>query len=453
MRVFGVNLSLARRVPANLSPAASRGGWFPIVREPFTGAWQQNQEITAPSALTNPIVFACVTLIASDIGKVRLRLVRQDEAGIWTEATSSAFSPVLRKPNRAESILRFLESWMFSKLLHGNTYVLKQRDDRGVVTALYVLDPLRVTPLVAPDGAIFYRLAADALSGVEVEDVIAPAREVIHDRFNCLFHRLIGVSPLYAGGGRALQGIKIQESSTRFFTNNARPSGILTAPGEIDTAQAEKFKERWESAYSGENYGRVAVLGGGLEYKPMSMTAVDSQLIEQDKRTSELICAVYHVPASMIDSAHAPPYGNSETLLQQYYSQCLQTHMTGIETALDEGLELPAVYGTEFDIDDLIWMDTATRTKAAADAIGSGAISPDEARRKYFGLGPVEGGDTPYMQQQNYALKDLAKRSAAPPAVVAAPVAAPVPTPDDDEAEEKAFAVALTKAIGGIRAA
>ena len=401
MRIFGVELS-ARRVPADLSPVAPRGWVVPIVREPYTGAWQNNDEITAPSALANPIVFACVTLIASDIGKVRLRLVQQDDDGIWTEAESPAFSPVLRKPNRAETIMRFLESWMYSKLLTGNTYILKQRDDRGVVVALFVLDPARVTPLVTPDGAVYYRLAVDALSGVETADVVVPAREIIHDRFNCLFHRLVGVSPLYAGGGRALQGIKIQESSTRFFANNARPSGILTAPGAIKPEQVEFYKEQWQTAYSGENVGRVAVLGAGLDYKPITMTAVDAQLSEQDKRTSELICAVYHVPASLIDSSHAPPYQSSAALLQQYHAQCLQTHMTGIEHALDEGLGLESSdYGTEFDIDDLIWMDTETRTNAAQSAIDSGAMSPNEARETYFGLGPVKGGESPLAQQQD----------------------------------------------------
>ena len=88
--------------------------------------------------------------------------------------------------------------------------------------------------------------------------------------------------------------------------------------------------------------------------------------------------------------------------------------MTNFETVLDEGLGLSmpingTQYGTEFDIDDLIWMDTATKTKAAADAIGAGAMSPDEARARYFGLGPVEGGDTPYMQQQMFSLKALAQ--------------------------------------------
>ena len=54
-------------------------------------------------------IYSCVTLIAADIGKLTLRLVQQDDDGIWTDATSAAFSPVLRKPNRYQTINKFVE--------------------------------------------------------------------------------------------------------------------------------------------------------------------------------------------------------------------------------------------------------------------------------------------------------------------------------------------------------
>ena len=58
--------------------------------------------------------------------------------------TNPAYSPVLRKPNRYQTTVKFVEQWITSKLTAGNTYVLKQRDERGVVAALYVLDPAKV---------------------------------------------------------------------------------------------------------------------------------------------------------------------------------------------------------------------------------------------------------------------------------------------------------------------
>jgi HK97 family phage portal protein len=418
--------------------SVGRGGWFPIVvREPFTGAWQQNQEIRGDTALSYFAVFACTTLIASDIGKLRLRLVAQDGEGIWRETTSAAFSPVLRRPNAYQSIIKFVEQWIVSKLIHGNTYVLKERDDRGVVRALFILDPTRVRPLVSPDGAVFYDLSRDPLAGLEEERVAVPASEVIHDLMVPLFHPLIGVSPLFACGLSALEGLRIQGASSSFFANGCTPGGVLTAPGAIADETAKRLKEYWDSNYSGANVGKVAVLGDGLKYEAMSVTAVDAQLIEQLKWTAETVCACFHVPPAMIGIS-PPPYGNLEQLVQQYYNAGLQSLIVSLEKSLDEGLELPAPYGTELDTDDLIWMDTATKTKAASDAIGAGALSPDEARKKYYGLGSVEGGDTPFMQQQMFSLRALAERDAEQPFAKPTPALPPAPPADDDELDDDA---------------
>jgi phage portal protein BeeE len=116
-------------------------GWFPLIREPFTGAWQRNREINNNTVMAYNAVYSCVTLIASDISKMCLRLVEQNKTtGIWEEADAPAFSPVLRKPNRYQTRIKFIENWVVSKLTRGNTVALKQRDNRGVVVAMYILD-------------------------------------------------------------------------------------------------------------------------------------------------------------------------------------------------------------------------------------------------------------------------------------------------------------------------
>lgn len=433
LQVFGRSIELRTKGLA-LRPLSSSGaGWWPVIRESFSGAWQQNVTVEAGTALAYSAVYACVSLISADIAKLCLRLVQQDANGIWTETDSPAFSPVLRKPNRYQNIIKFVEQWVVSKLIRGNTYVLKQRDGRGLVTAMYVLDPSRVTPLVTPDGAVYYEIRRDDLSEVRAERIVAPANEVMHDIMCALWHPLIGVTPIYACGSAALQGISITNNSQKFFANGANPSGMLSAPGAIGNETAERLAAKFASgAYSGDKAGTVIVAGDGLEYKTFTMTAVDAQLIDQLKWTAETVCSCFHVPPYMIGIGPPPPYANIEPLLQQYYSQCIQSLLTSLEKCLDEGLELPKPYGTEFDIDDLIWMDTATKTKAAGDSIGSAAMSPDEARKKYLGLGPIPGGASSYLQVQNYSLEALAKRDAGDPfakPAPAPPAAAPPTAP------------------------
>lgn len=424
-----------------------RGGWYRIF-ESFPGAFQRNVEIRFDSVLSNHADFACRTLIASDISKLRIKLVGRDKEGVWTEFSNTAHSPVLRKPNDFQNRIQFMESWMLSKLQHGNAYILKQRDGSGVVRKLYVLDPRLVTPLVSSDGSVFYQLNADDLTGVK-QSVIVPAREIIHDRFNCFYHPLVGLSPIFAGGLAAMQGLAIQNDNATFFQNGANPGGVLTAPAAIEDDTAKRVKEYWDTNFAGENSGKVAVLGDGLKYEAMKAKATDSQMIESLKWTAEVVCSTYHVPPYKIGVGSMPSHNNVQALNVEYYSQCLQVLIESIELCLDEGLEMKEGVGTELDVDNLLRMDSVTQMDVLDKA--KSVMTLDE-RRKRLDLKSVIGGDTIYMQQQDHSLEAIAARDAQlieqsknPPAPVPAP--APPPTEEDEaareEAEQRAFAAEL----------
>ncbi len=229
-----------------------------------------------------------------------------------------------------------------------------------------------------------------------------------------LFHPLVGVSPIYAAGFAALQGLNIRTTSDKFFTNGSRPGGVLTAPGAIAQATADRLKTYWDTNFSGNNTGKIAVLGDGLKYEAMAMTAEQSQMVEQLRMTDEDIAKCFHMPRHKVGIGPDPTYTNISALQQQYYTDCLQKHIVTLQLKLTKGLGLDNVVGKtlaiEFDLDDLQLMDSMSRIEACAKAVGSGAMSPNEGRFRYMDLGPVKGGDTPYLQVQNFALSALARR-------------------------------------------
>jgi HK97 family phage portal protein len=437
----------------------SRGGWYPLIREPFPGAFQRNISINQDQVSSFHADFACKTLIARDIAKLRVRLTEQDDDGIWSETTNPAYSPVLRRPNDYQTRNQFWECWMLSKLSRGNTYVLKVRDDRNVVTDLHVLDPTRVQPLVTQDGSVFYRLSTDHLAGIS--DITVPAREMIHDRMNCLFHPMVGTPPIFASGLASMLGLNAQSAQAILFQNNSAPGGILTAPGEVSETQEKRIKEEWEQRFSRINLGRVAVLTGGMAYQKLPLTAVETQLIENLKWSAEVVCSVYHVPPYKVGVQALPTHINVQALNVEYYAQALQSHIEEIEESLDFALGIGwgVGLGTEFDTDGLLRMDTATLTTTVKDAVGAGVMAPNEGRRK-FDFKPVAGGDSPYLQQQNFSLEALAKRDAqadpfapagaapaAPPAAPPAPTSEPEPAPAAKLAElTRKFTQALREA-------
>ena len=444
-RTKALDLRIKALTAAALSSVTGSRGWWPLIRELTTGGWQRNEDIPVDTALSNPTLYACVTLIARDIAKMRPRVVEIDDDGIKTEIFSPAFSPFLRRPNHFQDRIKFFEWWTTSKLVHGNTYAIKARDGRNVVQASYILDPSRVEPLVAPDGSVFYRLAADPLCRV-TDAIVVPAREMFHDVECPLFHPLCGVSPIYAAGWPAIARLNIRRASDKFFSGGSKPGGLLLVPGNISDEDAADMKRYWDDNFSGNNLGKIAVLSGGVTYQQMAMTAEASQLIEQLRMTDEDIAKCFHMPRHKVGIGPDPTFDNIEALNQQYYTDCLQRPLEGLELVLGEGMELTTVpgrsLGVDFDLSDLLRMDSERRMKMATDGVRSAIFSPNEARR-LFDLPPVEGGDSPMAQQQMWTLPALAERSdtlnqpALPPA--AGPGPATPPTDDAADPAEKAL--------------
>nr|WP_241774285.1 phage portal protein [Burkholderia pseudomallei] len=336
-------------------------------------------------------VYACVDRIASDISKLGIRYVKQI-GNIWQDASAPRFTGPLRRPNPYQNRIQFVKAWQVSKLLAGNTYILLVRDMLRNVTAMYVLDPARVIPLVSPSGAVFYQVAADPLRGLP-EQVTIPASEIIHDRGICPWHPLIGVSPIVAAAAAGTMGNRIQQNSRKFFGNMSRPGGILSAPGKISDETANRLKTHWETNYGGENAGRLAVVGDGLKYETVMMTATDAQLVEQLRWAVEDVARCYHVPLYKIgaDPAGSKTAANIGALEQSYYTDCLQAPIEELELCLDDGFEVPNGQGFDVDVRGLLRMDPAARYDAHSKAVGGGWMAPNEARAAE-NMPPVPGG-------------------------------------------------------------
>jgi hypothetical protein len=222
----------------------------------------------------------------------------------------------------------------------------------------------------------------------------------------------------------------------------SRPSGILSAPAKISDETALRLKTDWENNFGKGKIGKVAVLGDNLKYEAMAVTPVDAALVDQLKLSAEQVCAAFGVPKFMVGIGELPSFDNVQALTQWYYTACLQKLIEAFERLQDEGLGLkPNEMRTEFDLDDLLRMDSKSLAETEGVKVQRGISAPNESRLK-FNLRGVAGGDQPYLQQQNFSLEALSKRdSQADPFKSNAP--APVPAPTADEVAEKAAAVLI----------
>lgn len=431
MRIFGLEIGRAQK---QLNPVPEHSGWWRRIIEPFAGAWQRNIEEKHATVLCYPTLYACLNRIAQDIGKLPFLLKREDDNGIWKlDTANTSFWPVLRKPNHYQTAQQFRESWILSKLIHGNAYVLKVRDNRDVVVKLFVLDPCSVLPMVSDSGDVYYQINYSTAQNLLPESypatqLIVPAREIIHDRLNCFHHQLIGVPPLCAAHWPAVKNLKILRDATRFFTNGANPGGILSAPAGMSEDDAQAVKDYWNTNFQGENAGKVAVIGADMKFTPFAFKAADSQLVEQMRYSDEQICQPFGIPPFKIGIGSIPAGLGVDAINQLYYADALQSHIEAMEALLDEGIGISRPQGVELDLEPLLRMDVGKQADVMTKLTGGGIATPNEGRRQ-FGFAPLEGGDTVYMQQQDFPLDQVRKNKIDD----ALPPSAPDPAQDPDE--------------------
>ena len=99
----------------SLTPVSGGGNWYSVgstVNESFTGAWQRNQELKRTDLLGYHAVFSCLTLISSDVGKLRFYPKKMVKGVL--QVTQSKATRLLKKPNNLQTWQQFAEQWINS---------------------------------------------------------------------------------------------------------------------------------------------------------------------------------------------------------------------------------------------------------------------------------------------------------------------------------------------------
>lgn len=396
-----------------LTPHHHGGIWQRWIHEPFAGAWQHNKEEKRATLLTYPTLYACIYRISTDIGKLPFIVRRRSDAGVMELLPKSPLYKVLREPNHYQTETQFREFWMLAKLICGNAYILLSRDSKGKVDGMYVMDSHRVLPMITDAGEVYYQLYTDVLNkfprDYPYKNLVVPGSEIIHDRCNPLFHPLIGVPPVAAAYLPALKNLKILQNAADFFGNNQQPGGLLTAPAGMSEEDAQAVRDYWETAFSGGNSGKIAVIGADMKFTTFAMKSIDSQMIEQTRYSDEQICQPFGIPPFKVGIGTIPAGLGVDGINQLYYNDALQTHIVHMEELLCWALKAREPERIELDLDPLIRMDEKKRAEVETKLVSGKIKTPDEGRAK-FNLPPTGGGDTLWGQYQDYPLSMLQER-------------------------------------------
>jgi HK97 family phage portal protein len=137
-----------------------------------------------------------------------------------------------------------------------------------------------------------------------------------------------------------------------------------------------------------------------MEWLPMSMSAVDTELIASAKLSQTQIAQIYRVPPFMLGDMDGTKFATVESMTRWFINSCLGFYLNHISNSLTRIFDLPMGQEIEFDQEGAsMRADFKEFMTALGEGTRSAVLSPNEARAKYR-LPPVPDGDAPRMQQQ-----------------------------------------------------
>ncbi len=411
------------------------GGWLSESAGRYANWWQMGHSVERPGG--SAMVEACISAYAQTTAMCPGNHWRRSDAEGRIRVTNSALVRVLKKPNAYQSISDFLLN-LVRQLMQGNAYALALRNDRFEISELHLM--LRGAPRIAQTGEVFYELSGNPVVEQQLgADIIVPARDVLHVRLQTPRHPLIGESPLAAAAMQLAAGNAALSQQISFFLNQSRPSFVLRTDNNYNAEQVAELRARWEEQSAGFAQGRTAILTGGLQADKIGVTAQDAQLIEMLKLSDKAISNVYRVPSAIVGDGGDKTFASTEALMQFWLASGLGFVLNHVEEALGLFFKLggqPDEY-LEFDTSVLQRSALKERMEAAEIGVRSGILARNDARRD-FELAPVDGGEEPWVQQQDVPLSVAAKLAKEPPAPPPPVPPAPVIPPEESGAAKAA---------------
>ena len=356
----------------------------------------QSGTVNATTAQSVSAVYACVQAIAETTASLPLILYRRKGDDRERAVDHPLYKVLHDQANENQTALEFREWMMASVLLKGNAYARIVRAYDGQVRELLPLSSDRVQVLRVGD-----RIGYDVtnLNGT-TERLLAS--EVFHLRHRLGEDGVLGISPIAAAKGVIELAISERDHGVNTFKNSTRLGGLLKVPGRLNAEQKANLATSWNTQHGGgANAGRTAILEGGTEFQPISMTLEDAEWIASRQFSVEETCRLFRVPPTIVGDLRHGNYANSVELSRQFVTMTLKRHMVMIEQAVASKLLTEVGRRTlyaEHAVEGLLRGDATNRADFYTKGIAAGWMMPSEAR-KLENLPVIEGIDNAVSSQ------------------------------------------------------
>lgn len=350
------------------------------------GPAQSGISVNPTTAMQCTPVYRAVTLIASSIGNLPVKVYRRlDTGGKEADPTHPAYGLVHDDATEWQSAAEFRERITADALLHGAGFALVQRDSAGHPVELIYLPPGNVQVKADDYGEPFY-LVGSTHTRYSFRDILHVAAP-------------FELAPIKACREAIGLALVLERHAARLFGNGARPSGLLSVKQsenrKVDDKTLANIVAAWKVAHSGDKSGNTAILPNDVEYQQLTLNSVDAQFAELRAFQIPEIARVFGVPPILLQDYSRATWSNSEQMGRQFLQFTLLPWLQAWQAAYRRVLLTPderATHQIEFIVDDLLRGDFASRVEGYSKLIAARVLNPNEVRAME-NRAPYAGGD------------------------------------------------------------
>ncbi|MGI6700778.1 MAG: phage portal protein [Christensenellales bacterium] len=373
----------------------------------YFGISSAGKPVTAQTAIQLSTVYACVRVISETVASLPFGVYESKPDGSQKATEHPLYRLLHDEPNTEMTSFVFREVMLAHLLLYGNSYSQIIRNGKNQVVGLYPLLPDRMNVDRDNKGALKYTYTTSDGKTVSIKP-----QDILHIP-GLGFDGVMGYSPIALEKSAIGLGIASEEYGSKFFSNGARPSGILTHPNTVKNPKA--IRDSWNSAYGGSsNANRVAILEEGMTFSPLSIPNNEAQFLETRKFQVDEICRIFRVPPHLVGNLEHATFSNIEHQSIDFAVHTIRPWLVRIEQSMNRALfsiQEKGCFYVQFNIDGLMRGDYKSRMEGYAIARQNGWMSANDIR-DLENLNPIpdaEGGNA-YLVNGNMIPIDQARK-------------------------------------------
>ncbi len=347
--------------------------------------------------LSEATYFACLKILGESIGKLSLKLMKNNvEKGPQEARDHPLFRIARYRPNPFMDATTFWNTVEHIRDHFGNAYVWI--NGYGKNLKLWILPNSQVQPYYNNNQAmkdfpdIFY------IYTVGGKRYILSTEEVLHFKTSTTFDGILGLSVREILKTTIVGNNKAKKMLNKMYDNGFTAKAVLQYTGSLNDDNVKTFVENIQNYAEGKIDGTKGIIpipiGSSLE--PLNIKLADNEFLELKKYTALEIASAFGIKPNQINDYSKASYASAEAQQLAFYVDTLLYILKHYEDELNFKLlseeEIKQGYYFKFNISTLLRADLKTQLESLAKGVQNSIYTPNEARA-HLDLPAKEGGD------------------------------------------------------------